>query len=733
MAGGAPTAAKVEIELDSGTWTDVSAAVNWNLGWEIYRGGSDSIETPTVASTLALALDNITDPATGIAPYTPDSPLGVYYPRLTRGKRIRVSMTKGSTWVRFSGWITAITPEWPDGQTRRGLVRITATDIIGMLATIEVRTPYVTEARYNFRRVDVDAGDVWDFDAAETSTRWPNQGIDSSLHLLDDDTLDAYVVKANSKAGQAGVTSAEGQVTFTAAVNLTRGTDKTGPVIVLPGQNKTFQTFGMFWRVDGTDPGTTFRDMASAWTSAGVCIWRMGLVVSSSSPRLELRSADLSTLIATTAIDRAIDGKWHYAYVVANGSDVALGDEDSVNWGSASLDSTGVRTVVVGGYMRPSVPGTQVNCLAMQVGPCHISHDITGYYAAAGYREAVDAGAYAWSEHLLAEPEVAALITKSTRTYDSGDSSMRGVTLPQASRRTVLEALVEVVHPAGGCIIGAPTGKYTVRWSDLMRPVTPALTLTAETDDDASGPIEWVMAASSQPAKVTVAWTGGEVSATSTDEGRTGEATIASILDTKTAARALAWAFVRAGGRLRPGTLTLDLVHAGTDLWSAAAALLVGDRVRLDGIPGGVFGVTRWDLYIREWTETYRIVDGRPSYTLAIGVDAADDPPEAAADSTTYARTAAGDGVATVTGGTCVGTTATGTVVVTSTAPWSTTAGDYPMDLDWAGESITVAAPGGATSPQTFTVTSRAANGTVARSHVAGETVDLWMAARVAR
>jgi hypothetical protein len=62
----------------------------------------------------------------------------------------------------------------------------------------------------------------------------------------------------------------------------------------------------------------------------------------------------------------------------------------------------------------------------------------------------------------------------------------------------------------------------------------------------------------------------------------------------------------------------------------------------------------------------------------------------------------------------------------------STSAGDYPLDLDLNGERVTItSAPAGGTSPRTVTVT-RGVAPTVARAHSAGEAIDVWNAARIA-
>lgn len=55
---------------------------------------------------------------------------------------------------------------------------------------------------------------------------------------------------------------------------------------------------------------------------------------------------------------------------------------------------------------------------------------------------------------------------------------------------------------------------------------------------------------------------------------------------------------------------------------------------------------------------------------------------------------------------------------------WTTSAGDFPLDIMVGGERITLSAISGATSPQTFTISARAVNG-VAKGHDAGAPVNV--------
>lgn len=79
-----------------------------------------------------------------------------------------------------------------------------------------------------------------------------------------------------------------------------------------------------------------------------------------------------------------------------------------------------------------------------------------------------------------------------------------------------------------------------------------------------------------------------------------------------------------------------------------------------------------------------------------------------------------------------VNTTATSWSIATPTgdALWSTSAGDYPADINLTGERVTVTNVTGSSSPQTATVT-RSVNGVI-KSHAANEPISLWRGSTVA-
>jgi hypothetical protein len=72
-----------------------------------------------------------------------------------------------------------------------------------------------------------------------------------------------------------------------------------------------------------------------------------------------------------------------------------------------------------------------------------------------------------------------------------------------------------------------------------------------------------------------------------------------------------------------------------------------------------------------------------------------------------------------------------GSFTTTSTPLLSTAAGDFPLDLNLAGQRVTVSACSGAANPQTLTVSVASVNG-ISKTHPAGESVALWQPLRLA-
>ena len=289
------------------------------------------------------------------------------------------------------------------------------------------------------------------------------------------------------------------------------------------------------------------------------------------------------------------------------------------------------------------------------------------------------------------------------------------------------------MDPAGGDAI------LTWRHPSAMRPVTPIATISLDADDILDGQA-WPLSRSveSRPTRITVNWPTGsdvvidaaaEATGGSAGSARREESIETTAVDEAGAGDAAYWRLSRSA-KLRPTSIVVDFTSSpnSNTLWSALKDMRPGDRVRLSNIPSAMLGYTYTDQFVYGWTESYSEL--RSSWSLDPAP--ADAPPEAVFDDSTYGRWSAG-GTMSVSSGTAVGNTGTGTIVVDTVgggAVFTTTGADWPMDLDWNGERITItAAPGASTTPQTLTITARGVAPTIARAHSAGEQIDVWMAA----
>ncbi|XTZ16419.1 hypothetical protein ACQSSU_03180 [Micromonospora echinospora] len=168
--------------------------------------------------------------------------------------------------------------------------------------------------------------------------------------------------------------------------------------------------------------------------------------------------------------------------------------------------------------------------------------------------------------------------------------------------------------------------------------------------------------------------------------------------------------------QVRFSAVTVDLV-ASPELTAGAAAVDVGDRIDLTGLPvdlaPGDVPLLAPGSIETVGSHTRRITYNATPYAPYEQVATADGEPRAVADGSTLAA----------------GVTASATTLQLATTAagglWTTKAAAFPLDLRVGGERVTVSAISGTSSPQTATVSARAVNG-VARSWPAGTEVGVW-------
>jgi hypothetical protein len=723
--GTAPAVVTSRLEIEfvpgSGTWVDVSDRCS---GFTINRPRTELGED-VAPSTLTTTLKNY-PAANGFCPFTPDNPGSQYYPNVERDRRIRGSAIVGTdTYVRFFGFIDRWEPDMSAGGVGQATVNVTASDVLSRYARKELLS-YYGETLLQQSNID-----YWPFDDPTDSltvrglsgspVTWPGR--------------DGLVVAPNRPPGSAVLQEPSGGHLMDGEVEFSRGDDNApAPVILLttrPGQ--VVQGITASFKLS-TDPAGLTDDAMAAYDNSGARLWRWTAGLTAGKIVWTLYDdANVARSFWDTGAPR--DDAWHNWKMSFTATNTFLvltekgGFTTSVGSFAWTYDPRQIAYLVIGGQMVPTRKGKQTNTLQGAVSSIYVNYAGTSFT----YSEFSIPGVTSDADRVAAFLNSQGTELNSlTGGHVTGVDDKRQVMYTNATNN-LLDRWNEHARTFGGALYVDPAG-YRV-WLDSQdtHPVTVSLILDVADDlDIPSG--GWQQIKNERPTRVTgisplgsvtLVDTTTEASTTMQLDGPTVYTSAGSIPGARSAAARLM------GPRFaRLSQFGYDLTIAGTDKVAAVMNLRQYQRIRLTGLPTAYLGVSSQDAYASGWSETY---EGRGRVALFVfDTDPADDPPEGVLDDDEYGRIAMGDGVATVTGGTCVGTTGTGTIIVTSATPASTAAGDYPIRLDWNGERIEVNAPGGATSPQTFTVTARGLAPTVARVHVAGETIDAWHAATVA-
>ena len=701
MAAGLPTSVIVAVEFTAGVWTDISTSVKGD-SIEIRVGRQDAA-SDSQPGVLTLELDNID------GTFTPDNPTSTYYPNFVEGKRIRVQVVKSATtYTRFVGRIVALEPDFPAVPTQ-AVTRLTAVDSLGDLQRITLRP------------MDFNAGTttrVYTFPLDDTAAR---AGAEEVYRRLPD--LTVRNVAATGGVDFAADSSLDVDGTAYATLRAGKGLWHAAPAVPIPGSTYSPGLSGFVKPVDGSygelmafsagrrSSATDYMSVTSGASGISAALYAGGSLVTSVGP------------LAVTA------GEW--LNISVSIEDYSSGPNYTFTL-YAIGESTGTKTAgaVVTTAIYPdciSIGGSvDMSCARFvpiyALGPSAY----TPYVRIAGRSTLTTA-----LSTLATECSISSLSASLAWT----STPVPNVSTPlKLGERTAFEVLLDIARSQAGIVYQtySTSATQTVNVVALAdsRPTTVALTIDAE-NDGIGGPnltrdIQGVggsAVANSTLNSVTV------TDATLAATYGTTPVTVDTVQGDANALYSAASNLLAQGGasnRLRLSSITVDLATAQNDLYASFFALTPGARLRYSNLPSTYFGRTYIDGYAEGWVE-------RPSvhgYEVTFDVSPADAPSEGRFDT---ARWAFGDGICTGTSGTAVGTTSTGTLVLTWTggAALSTTAGDYPLDLNWNGERVTVTSPpAGSSSPQTLTITARGVAPTVARSHSAGEAVDLWDAGR---
>ena len=700
MATGRPTSLSVAVEFTSGVWTDVTDAVMVQAQPVTINVGRASDASGVQPGTLSFIVENPD------GTWTPDNPTSTLYTNLIEGKRVRVQVVKGSTSTRFLGRITTIAPTF-DQDPALSTTLITASDALGALQAHLLRGPLAEytaqQARSNW------VADYFPFDDREGSA----QAASDDLTFYSTRALVAVAGVAPS-FGQGGLANEAG-----AAVTLNVGCTLVGSPNV-----EQFTSLVDVW-------------LAAVDTSTGVIVSTSSINFGSLSLQLSSTGRVRVSRISSTGVvvdsgltDRGpklTDGAVHhlayfpgYDLSTHTTTDYLIVDGVTV-WTSAAYTSSGhplgYSKITVG---PPSVGSITLTHLCFSQLPTGSTSNVLtrwgrGRASAANpttITEVVtDLGS--WSE-----------LTPTT----ISSSSTRSITFGGSKDKTALDYTAYLSRAETGIAYHDYTlDRIVLPTQAESRSSTVAFTLDVVADGD--GDVVAVRNNVGRSTQVDVSSPTNPSVLVSNVDAITTFGIIQTSVDCPLINVNEMWSL--GSDTLAPLTfktmriarVAADLLSAQNDLYASLFALTIGERVRITNLPSTYFGSTFSDGYVTGWTEEISL----DAYRVTFDLDAADAPAENVFDT---GRLGFGDGVATVSALTTSGTS----VVITwsGSQSLSTVAGDYPLDLNIAGERCTVtAAPGGSSSPQTLTIT-RGVAPTLARAHVAGDTVDLWDTTRFA-
>lgn len=712
MATGFPSSIVVEVEFTAGVWTDITTSV---VGDSIeITVGKDSPSGDIQPGTLDLVLDN------SDGTWTPDNPLSTYYPNIVEGKRIRVVVNKGTPAgystgaygtgpyagtltqsARFVGRVTLWEPDYPD-VPQQSRTRVQAIDALGDLArnTLPPTLLPMLQAEY------AATGEA---PSLQSVYYWPLRGGYRYADLVSGvDSLTVYqpttggALSWESDASFPGggeqcvsLTSGVG-FQFTPGIRVSPLWDGVGVAVLLNAGSS-----GKFLSMTDRRP---FRPNLN-----GFCAEWDG---SSAITFVEYVAGTGTTLVSVPA-----SPGWHVVSFSPAGNFYVDGESYT------SSPSAGVswELVYLGGEIDISARDlftSSMNLLAAHAYLLDFGQSLNTITANVATQAGVDAlnASVGWS------------------------STVAGTAAapPSTDGRSTIDVLAEIANSHSGLAHVAysmtdPQPVILIANAD-NRDTTVDLTIDGEADL-MGGPTldrnvyDKVSSATAKNSVNSVTVT----DATLTDKYGTSMIEVQTVLSNENMLAAVASDRIAQSksSKLRLSNVTFDLVTATNDLYSDWFGLAPGERVRVTNLPSTYIGRTYLDGYVLGWTER----PGITGYTVTLRLQPADAPPEGKYDDSSYGRYGWADGAATVTGGTAVGSTSNGTLVITTpSGPCLTTsAGAYPMNLDWNGEVVTItSAPASSTSPQTVTTTARGVNGTVARSHSTGEAIDVATSARFA-
>lgn len=705
---------KLELQLAVGTWVDISAYLDLSQGATIHIGRTSPFSAPS-PGTAQLTLDN-TD-----GRFTPGRQVladGVttnpYWPYLVPRAQIRWSWVKGaSTYRRFTGYVKGWPTQQQSGHSR---VPIQATTIDDRLARVQM-DPMIGQ------EVLLDGPDFYwplDDEAGSSSAAETVQNRAASIIHVSDAAL---------TFGDNGPGAGNGPGVKFAPT----GGGTTGQVLRrtnLPDAPTWATDFTVEVWVEVPSPAPADGGTVVALLSDDQFFGLRVLLDSSMVVWVQSVVGGVGFLNSPAALDPG----WHLVTFVVNTLGNATLYVDGVSVDTAAMVGTeGVSPdqILIGGADYHAT------------GAAAVSHDrLTGNIGhVALYDRALNATRVAahfsagrdWSGETVDERIARFLsyggVAASGYNLDPSDVVLGGY--PQGGKDVVSGSQDMAVSEGGGAVVYAGAdGKVQFRNRDFRTPGAPDLTLDAQADlegESYAGAFDDTLIVNE------VAGSRGTVTGTAStfvvddDDSQSAFGVISDSFtsyaadDDDVRYNAQDRLAAQRDPAFRLPQLTVDLSTSSTStIYGDVAAVDIGSRIEVTGLPATVSPTSALDGYAEGWTESYDATSVKITFDLS----PADNPPAAVYDDAEYGRYQA-DGHTLQ--NTVTASSATIRILSPFGAPTFTTdPAMYPLTIAIDTEHISLLAPPtGSTSPQIFTSVTRGVDGTTAAGHTANVAVDL--------
>lgn len=592
------------IELVDGTWTDVTEWASFRSGPLTIRQGRPTPFDEISPASLRCELWN------DDGRFMPDNTASPHYPNFIEGKRIMWTVTKNSvTYTRFTGWIQAISPQYPGNSTTGATVTITATDALGLLLQREIRA-YPAEVALWRQRTDGAPlnVDCWEFTSrAASGIPYPIRYTPTGVV-----TESSFATSANYPELRTGTNT---DITSAGVLNVSPDSSAgTSNMLFMTAQGTITELYFMVFMPTELISGVNnFQVFLSLGTTSGTTVLSLAAAQDATTNCLRMLDSTRATVGGNMLC--APFGQWKAIQLKPDSSDptktnVSHASMDDSTWTTYTLSidmRTAQRIWFPGRYAQPFWKVSYGSVIAFSgAAPSAALAPWNFWSASSG---TTIGGRWASVEDILSD-------IPSSVTWDSWRNPLVPCRTGGWAGRKGLDILQENIRSARGIVWCRPwdgTITHVGPTPGWVRSFAPAATIDLDLDCARSPTL--TRSFDVQPSRVEVSHPGGAELVIDTDmevSGLSRSISTSSVAAADADVRSLGRGIIADGSSgTRISSISVSLITGATDHTAALlnetdpmGGLYPTSRISLT-VPASHFGTTTRDCIVQGWTESY--------------------------------------------------------------------------------------------------------------------------------